>query len=66
VAAKSLAHGWYIHGFLSAESTDGFMGVFDAKSHGGATGPAVGLEWASFHLGPSGSAEPVAAPDPTA
>jgi hypothetical protein len=64
LTAKSLASGWYILGALSAETADGFSGVFDAKGQGSALGPAVGLEWASFHLGASGIAEPNAAPDP--
>ncbi len=62
--AKSLASGWYIFGSLSAESADGFSGVFDAKGHGGASGPALGLEWASFHVGTSGSAERAAPLEP--
>jgi hypothetical protein len=62
LTAKSLASGWYILGSLSAESADGFSGVFDAWSQGGTSGPTVGLEWASFHLGTSGNAEPDAAP----
>jgi hypothetical protein len=56
LTAKSLASGWYILGSLSAESADGFSGVFDARGQGSASGSAVGLEWASFHLGTSGSA----------
>jgi hypothetical protein len=47
--AQSLASGWYIFGSLSAESADGFSGVF-AKGQGGASSPIVGLEWASFQL----------------
>src|SRR5947208_2688517 len=58
LTAKSLASGWYLLGSLSAQSADGFSGVFDAKSQGGVSAPAVGLEWASFHLGTSGSGEP--------
>jgi hypothetical protein len=58
LTAKSLASGWYILGFLSAESADGFSGVFDAKGQGGVSGPAVGLEWASFRVGTCKSAEP--------
>jgi hypothetical protein len=61
LTAKRLASGWYILGSLSAESADGFSGVFDAKGQGGASGPAVGLEWASFHLGTTGTTEPPAA-----
>jgi hypothetical protein len=58
LTAKSLASRWYILGFLSAESADGFSGVFDAKGQGGASGPAVGLEWASFRVGTCFAAEP--------
>src|SRR5262249_61669933 len=43
LTAKSLASGWYILGSLSAESADGFRGVFDARSQGGTSGSAVGL-----------------------
>jgi hypothetical protein len=64
LTAKSLASGWYILGSLSAETAEGFSGVFDAKGQGGASGPAVGLEWASFHLGASRIAEQNATPDP--
>jgi hypothetical protein len=63
LTAMSLATGWYILGSLSAESAEGFSGVFNAKGQGRASGPAVGLEWASFDLGNMGSAEPGAAPD---
>jgi hypothetical protein len=59
LTAKSLASGWHILGSLSARSAEGFRGVFDAKGRGGASGPMVGLEWASFHLGTSRSAEPI-------
>jgi hypothetical protein len=44
-----------------AESAEGFEGVFDAKQ-GSASGPSVGLEWASFDLGTIETAESVAAP----
>jgi hypothetical protein len=57
--ATSLASGWYILGSLSPGSADGFSGVFNTKGHGGASGTAVGLEWASFQVGTSGSAEPL-------
>jgi hypothetical protein len=63
LTAKNLASGWYVLGSLSADSADGFSGVFDAKGQGVASGPAVGLEWASFHVGNSGSAEQGAAAD---
>src|SRR5262249_24982401 len=58
LTAKSLASGWYILGSLSAERADRFSGVFDGRGRGGASGTAVGLEWASFHLGTTGSATP--------
>jgi len=65
LTAMSLATGWYILGSLSGQSAEGFSGVFNAKWQGSAfaSGPAVGLEWASFDLGTSGSAEPLGAPD---
>lgn len=62
LTAMNLATGWYILGSLSAESAEGFSGVFNAKGQGSASGPAVGLEWASFDLGTTGSAEPNTAP----
>ena len=52
-----LGTGWYILGTLSAESAEGFSGVFNAKEQSKASGPAVGLEWASFDLGTAVSAE---------
>jgi hypothetical protein len=51
LTAMSLGTGWYILGTLSAESAEGFSGVFNAKGQSSASGPAVGLEWASFDLG---------------
>jgi hypothetical protein len=41
--AQSLAYGWYVLGSLSAESADGFSGVF-AQGQGGASSKVVGLE----------------------
>jgi hypothetical protein len=58
LTAMSLATGWYILGSLSDESAEGFSGVFNVKEQGRASGPAVGLEWASFDVGTTGSAEP--------
>ena len=58
LTAMSLATGWYIFGSLSAESAEGFSGVFNAKGQGSASGLAVGLEWASFDIGTTGSAGP--------
>src|SRR5947207_3316509 len=49
LTAMSLATGWYILGSLSAERAEGFSGVFNAKGQGSTSGPAVGLEWASFN-----------------
>ena len=63
LTAMSLATGWFILGSLSAESAVGLNGVFNAKGHGTASGPAVGLEWASFDVGTTGIAEPKVAPD---
>lgn len=63
LTANSLASGWYILGSLSSESAAGFSGVFDAKGQGFVSGAAVGLEWASFDVGNSGSAEQGAAGD---
>jgi hypothetical protein len=63
LTAMSLATGWYILGSLSAESAEGFSGVFNAKGQGSVSGPAVGLEWASFDFGTAGSADPVGDPD---
>ena len=63
LAAMNLATGWYILGSLSAESAEGFSGVFTAEGQGTVSGQAVGLEWASFGLGTTGSARRVAAPD---
>ena len=57
LTAMSLASGWYILGSLSVESAETFSGVFD-KRRGNASGPAVGLEWASFDIGTFSSAEP--------
>lgn len=62
LAAMNLATGWYILGSLSAKSAVGFSGVFDARQ-GVVSGPAVGLEWASFDLGTAGNAEPAHSPD---
>jgi hypothetical protein len=61
--AMSLATGWYIVGPFSAESAEGFSGVFNIKGHGTPSGPAVGLEWASFDFVTTESAEPGAAAD---
>jgi hypothetical protein len=58
LTAKSLATGWYVLGSLSADSADGFSGLFDAKGQGGASGLAVGLAWASFHVGNSRAPNP--------
>jgi hypothetical protein len=63
LTAMNVATGWYILGSLSAESAAGFSGVFNAKWQGSPSGLAVGLEWASFDLVTTGSAEPVATPD---
>jgi hypothetical protein len=63
LTAMSLATGWYILGSLSAGSAEGFSGVFNAKGQGSASGPAVGLEWASFDLGTTRNAEPAVAPE---
>jgi hypothetical protein len=57
----NLATGWFILGTLSTERADGFSGVFDARN-GSASGPAVGLEWASFEVITTRIAEPDAAP----
>ena len=62
LAAQRLASGWYILGTLSADSTEGFSGVF-ATGHSGSASKVSGLEWASF-LVVALAAEPVAAPDP--
>jgi hypothetical protein len=51
LTATGLASGWYVLGSLSADSANGFSGVFDAKGQGRASGPAIGLEWASFDIG---------------
>jgi hypothetical protein len=56
--AMNIATGWYIFGSLSGASAEGFSGVFNAKGQGRISGPAIGLEWASFDLGTNGSAEP--------
>src|SRR5580658_8713614 len=40
LTAMSLASGWYILGSLSAESAEGFSGVFNSKGQGSASGPA--------------------------
>ena len=61
LTATNLASGWHILGSLSADAADGISGVFDARN-GSASGPAVGLEWASFDLGAVGSAEPAISP----
>jgi hypothetical protein len=55
----SLATSWYILGSLSTESAVGLSGVFNAKAQGSDSGSAVGLEWASFEVGATDSAEPV-------
>jgi hypothetical protein len=47
--AYRLASGWYILGSLSAESANGFEGVF-TLGRSGARSHVVGLEWASFVL----------------
>ena len=47
--AYRLATGWYILGPLSAESANGFEGVF-ALGQGSARSNVLGLEWASFVL----------------
>ncbi len=62
LAAQRLAYGWYIFGTLSAESADGFTGVF-ASGHGGAGSVVPGLEWASFDVPGAGAAERGAAPN---
>jgi hypothetical protein len=47
--AYRLASGWYVLGSLTAESANGFNGVF-ALGDNGARSYVVGLEWASFVL----------------
>src|SRR5262245_34165835 len=49
LAAGRIARGWYINGLPSADSVDGFVGVFSAND-GGAASCVPGLEWASFEL----------------
>jgi hypothetical protein len=49
LVAQSLATGWYVLGSLSAESANGFSGVFALRQGSGYT-KVVGLEWASFDL----------------
>jgi hypothetical protein len=57
LAAQRLASGWYILGSLSAESAEGFSGVFAAGQSGGSS-KVPGLEWASFDVVGAGAAEP--------
>ena len=52
-----------VFGHISADSADGFSGVF-ATGHNGSVSQVPGLEWASFDVVAAGSAEPNAAPDP--
>ncbi len=47
--AYRIATGWFILGSLSAESANGFEGIF-ARGRNGARSNVVGLEWASFEL----------------
>jgi hypothetical protein len=61
--ATRLATGWYIFGSLSAESAEGFSGVLSTKGQAIISGPAVGLEWASFDIGTIGNPEADAAAD---
>jgi hypothetical protein len=63
LVAMSLGSGWYILGSLSAETAEGFSGVFNANGQGSATGAAVGLEWASFDFGTNENAKSVAPPE---
>jgi hypothetical protein len=49
LVAQRLASGWHILGRLSAESADGFSGVF-AAGQGGSASKVAGLEWASFDV----------------
>src|SRR5262245_32761608 len=49
LAAQRLASGWYILGSPSADSADGFSGVFAAGQSGSASN-VPGLEWASFDV----------------
>lgn len=62
LAAQRLASGWHILGTLSAESADGFSGVF-AAGHSGAASKVFGLEWAAFDLVAASPAEPSVASD---
>ncbi|HEU4410671.1 MAG TPA: hypothetical protein VFS43_35780 [Polyangiaceae bacterium] len=60
LAARRIALGWLTFGTLTAESAEGFMGVFAAGSSG-ATTWVPGLAWASFQMvavGPQSSLEP--------
>ena len=50
LVAQGLGSGWYVFGPLSAESVEGFSGVF-ALGQGRGSSKVVGLEWASFDLG---------------
>jgi hypothetical protein len=47
LSAYRLASGWHIFGTLSAESADGFTGVF-AAGQSGSVSHVPSLEWASF------------------
>jgi hypothetical protein len=49
IHAYRLASGWFILGSLTAESSDGFEGIFNCGS-AGARSYVAGLEWASFVL----------------
>jgi hypothetical protein len=49
MVAQSLANGWSIFGSLSAESANGFSGVFALGQESGSS-KVAGLEWASFDL----------------
>jgi hypothetical protein len=55
LAAQQLASGWHILGLLSADSADGFSGVFAAGQSGSASN-VPGLEWASFDVVAAGHA----------
>jgi hypothetical protein len=57
LVAQGLASGWYVFGSLSADSADGFSGVF-AVGQGTGSSKVVGVEWASFDLGADVGGEP--------
>jgi hypothetical protein len=49
LTAQRLASGWYVFGTLSADSAEGFTGVFNAGQNGSGSN-VTGLEWASFYV----------------